>query len=70
GVAFLSEGLDAYAARAVITRHAARSLDLQYYIWKDDLIGHLMAQELYQAAERGVRVRLLLDDMKAQDKDA
>ncbi|MGH8036387.1 MAG: phospholipase D family protein [Stenotrophomonas sp.] len=70
GVAFLSEGLDAYAARAVITRHAARSLDLQYYIWKDDLIGHLMAQELYQAAERGVRVRLLLDDMNAQDKDA
>lgn len=70
GVAFLSEGLDAYAARAVITRHAARSLDLQYYIWKDDLIGHLMAQELYQAAQRGVRVRLLLDDMNAQDKDA
>ena len=70
GVAFLSEGLDAYAARAVVTRHAARSLDLQYYMWKDDLIGHLMAQELYQAAERGVRVRLLLDDMNAQDKDA
>ena len=70
GVAFLSEGLDAYAARAVITRNAARSLDLQYYIWKDDLIGHLMARELYQAAERGVRVRLLLDDMNAQDKDA
>ena len=70
GVAFLSQGLDAYAARAVVTRHAARSLDLQYYIWKDDLIGHLMAQELYRAAERGVRVRLLLDDMNAQDKDA
>lgn len=70
GVAFLSEGLDAYAARAVVTRHAARSLDLQYYMWKDDLIGHLMARELYQAAERGVRVRLLLDDMNAQDKDA
>ncbi|WP_313343105.1 phospholipase D family protein [Stenotrophomonas sp.] len=70
GVAFLSDGLDAYAARAVITRHAGRSLDLQYYIWKDDLIGHLMARELYQAAERGVRVRMLLDDMNAQDKDA
>jgi putative cardiolipin synthase len=70
GVAFLADGLDAYAARAVITRHAGRSLDLQYYIWHDDLIGHLMAQELYQAAERGVRVRILLDDMNAQDKDA
>lgn len=70
GVAFLPEGLEAYAARAVITRHAARSLDLQYYIWHDDLIGHLMVQELHQAAERGVRVRILLDDMNAQDKDA
>jgi len=70
GVAFLSDGLDAYAARAVITRHAARSLDLQYYIWHDDLIGHLMVQELHQAAERGVRVRILLDDMNAHDKDA
>ncbi|MCF7751870.1 phospholipase D family protein [Bacillus subtilis subsp. subtilis] len=70
GVAFLADGLDAYAARAVITAHAGRSLDLQYYIWHDDLIGHLMAQSLHQAAERGVRVRLLLDDMNAQDKDA
>ncbi len=70
GVAFLSDGLDAYAARAVITQHAGRSLDLQYYIWQDDLIGHLMANELYRAAERGVRVRILLDDMNAQDKDA
>ncbi|WP_313462066.1 phospholipase D family protein [Stenotrophomonas sp.] len=70
GVAFLSDGLEAYAARAVITRHAARSLDLQYYIWHDDLIGHLMVQELHQAAERGVRVRILLDDMNAHDKDA
>ena len=70
GVAFLADGLDAYAARAVITQHAGRSLDLQYYIWQNDLIGHLMARELYQAAERGVRVRILLDDMNAQDKDA
>lgn len=70
GVAFLADGLDAFAARAVITRHAGRSLDLQYYIWHDDMVGHLMAQELYQAAERGVRVRILLDDMNAQDKDA
>lgn len=70
GVGFLSDGLDAYAARTVITRHAARSLDLQYYIWHDDLVGHLMAQELHAAAERGVRVRILLDDMNAHDKDA
>ena len=70
GVAFLADGLDAYAARAVITQHATRSLDLQYYLWHDDLIGHLVARELYAAAERGVRVRLLLDDMNGHDKDA
>ncbi|WP_127564652.1 phospholipase D family protein [Stenotrophomonas indicatrix] len=70
GVAFLSDGMDAFAARAVITEHAGRSLDLQYYIWHDDLIGHLMAKALYDAAERGVRVRILLDDMNAKDKDA
>lgn len=70
GVAFLSDGMDAFAARAMISNHAGRSLDLQYYIWHDDLIGHLMAKALYDAALRGVRVRLLLDDMNAKDKDA
>ncbi len=70
GVAFLSDGLDAFAARAVITEQAGRSLDLQYYIWHDDRVGHLMAKALHDAAERGVRVRLLLDDMNAKDKDA
>lgn len=70
GVAFLSDGLDAFAARAVVTAQAGRSLDLQYYIWHDDLIGHLMAKALHEAAERGVRVRILLDDMNAKDKDA
>ncbi len=70
GVAFLSDGMDAFAARAKITEQAGRSLDLQYYIWHDDLVGHLMAKALYDAAERGVRVRILLDDMNAKDKDA
>ncbi|KAA8997854.1 phospholipase D family protein [Stenotrophomonas cyclobalanopsidis] len=69
GVAFLGDGMDAYAARALITGQAGRSLDLQYYIWHDDLMGHLMAKALYDAAERGVRVRLLLDDMNGRDKD-
>ena len=70
GVAFLSDGMDAFAARSVITEHAGRSLDLQYYIWHDDLVGHLLAKALYDAAERGVRVRILLDDLNAKDKDA
>ena len=69
GVLWLSDGLDAFAARSVISQRAGRSLDVMYYIWKDDLPGHLMAHELYQAAERGVRVRLLLDDMNMHGFD-
>jgi cardiolipin synthase C len=69
GVLWLSDGLDAFAARSVISQRAGRSLDVMYYIWKDDLPGHLMARELYQAAERGVRVRLLLDDLNAHGLD-
>ena len=69
GVVWLSDGLDAFAARSVVSRRAGRSLDVMYYIWKDDVPGHLMARELYQAAERGVRVRLLLDDLNAHGLD-
>lgn len=69
GVLMLSDGLDAFASRAMAARRAGRSLDLQYYIWHDDLTGHLLAREVYLAAERGVRVRLLLDDMNAEGLD-
>lgn len=69
GAAYLSDGLEAYAARSIITRQAGRSLDLQYYMWHDDMVGHLLAHDVYQAAERGVRVRLLLDDMNAAGMD-
>jgi putative cardiolipin synthase len=69
GVLMLSDGLDGFASRVIATRRAGRSLDLQYYIWHDDLTGHLLAREVYFAAERGVRVRLLLDDMNAEGLD-
>ncbi|MGB6030012.1 MAG: phospholipase D family protein, partial [Rhodanobacter sp.] len=61
--------LDAFAARAASARLAGRSLDLQYYMWHDDLVGHLLAREVYAAAERGVRVRLLLDDINTKGLD-
>ena len=48
---------------------AARSLDVQSYIWHADLTGSYFAQELLLAADRGVRVRLLLDDMDARAKN-
>ncbi|AOH36693.1 phospholipase D family protein [Luteimonas sp. JM171] len=69
GVVMLVDGLDAFAARAISTRRAGRSIDLMYYIWQDDLTGHLLLRELWEAAERGVRVRLLLDDINTRGKD-
>ncbi|MBC7861014.1 MAG: Hpt domain-containing protein, partial [Burkholderiaceae bacterium] len=45
------------AARAAAARAARQSLDLQYYIWKADLTGQLLAREVLQAADRGVQVR-------------
>jgi putative cardiolipin synthase len=69
GLALLAGNLDAFAARAVTARNAGRSLDLQYYIWKDDLTGRLLADEIARAADRGVRVRLLLDDINARGLD-
>lgn len=62
GVRLMRDGKDAFAARALLARSAERTLDVQYYIWHDDLSGSLMFDELEAAADRGVRVRLLLDD--------
>ena len=53
---------EAFAARVLLARAAERSLDVQYYIWHGDTTGYLMFEEIWNAAERGVRVRLLLDD--------
>ena len=62
GVLPLLDGHDAFAARATLAEAAERSLDIQYYIWRDDLSGTLLLDALRRAADRGVRVRLLLDD--------
>lgn len=58
----LVDSLDAFAARMLLVYAADRTLDVQYYIWRKDLTGVLLLGALYEAAERGVRVRLLLDD--------
>jgi cardiolipin synthase C len=62
GIYPLADGRDAFAARALLARRAERSIDLQYYIWRNDLTGMLLLDALRTAAARGVRVRLLLDD--------
>lgn len=68
GVVPLPDGRDAFAARVLLARAAERTLDVQYYIWHEDLTGRLLAAELVRAAERGVRVRVLIDDLDARDK--
>lgn len=62
GVVPLANGADAFAARMLLTDLATTSIDTQYYIWRADLTGYLLLDRLMQAANRGVRVRLLLDD--------
>ena len=69
GFLLLENGLDAFVARAVLARFAERSLDVQYYLYHDDLVGRLFTDQLVQAAERGVRVRLLVDDMDLSGRD-
>lgn len=63
----LDRGHDALLARLAIIETAQASIDVQYYIFRDDEAGNLLAWRLFEAAERGVRVRLLLDDMQKYD---
>ncbi|MEO5587003.1 MAG: phospholipase D family protein [Novosphingobium sp.] len=58
----LHDPKDAFAARLWLIRSARRTLDVQYYIWHDDLSGSLVLDEIVAAARRGVAVRLLIDD--------
>ncbi len=69
GLIPLLQGEDALLARFALAHMAGRSLDLQYYIWRDDFTGRLLLRSLLYAADRGVRVRLLLDDVGAHPGD-
>jgi len=66
----LIEGTEAFVARMQSARMAVRSVDVQTYIWHADLTGRFLAYQLLESADRGVRVRLLLDDMDARAKSA
>jgi putative cardiolipin synthase len=65
----VADGLDAFALRVQLMRRARHTLDLQYYIIHADETGQLLAAEVLRAADRGVRVRILLDDIYAADND-
>ncbi len=64
----LREGTDAYLARQAMLILAESSIDVQYFIWHGDLVGKLLFNGLLQAAERGVCVRILLDDININSK--
>lgn len=63
GAQILEKGEEALLARAWLVDHAESSIDVQYFIWSTDNIGILAAEALLRAAERGVKVRVIVDDL-------
>jgi putative cardiolipin synthase len=69
GVHILEKGEEALMGRAWLAQHATETIDIQYFIWSTDNIGILAAQMLLEAAERGVTVRVLVDDFLIDAED-
>ncbi len=69
GLVLLASGTDAFLARLLLAANARDRLDLQYYLYHNDLTGKVFTWALLQAADRGVRIRLLLDDMATRGVD-
>ena len=63
GVLVLDKGEEALFARAWLTDHAQATIEVQYFIWSTDNIGVLATEALLRAAERGVKVRVIVDDL-------
>jgi putative cardiolipin synthase len=68
GFRLLTFSTNALMSRVTLADHAEHTLDLQYYIFANDATGRLVAQRLLAAADRGVRVRLLLDDINVDEQ--
>jgi putative cardiolipin synthase len=67
GMIPLASGTEALSARLSLAGIAEQTLDLQYYIWHSDLTGKVVMEKILDAADRGVRVRLLVDDLHEDD---
>lgn len=65
----LVNGMDALGARLDMIEKAEKSVDMQYFLMKDDTAGQVMSNALLEAAKRGVRVRFLLDDVFTSASD-
>ena len=70
GFYILSDGIEALSARLLMAERAERSIDAQYYLINNDITGHAFIAALLRAADRGVRVRLLIDDVFTGGYDA
>lgn len=69
GVHLLVDGVNAFAARLALIELASSSIDVQYYLFHNDLTGKMLAAALLNAADKGVRVRLLIDDVDLSGRD-
>ena len=69
GHVLVPNGQEAFLVRNAMAGLAEKSLDIQYYLWEADTTGLLLIQQLIEAADRGVRVRLLLDDIHTEGQD-
>lgn len=63
GIYLMPKGIEALGARLRLSRLAETGIDLQYFLIEDDIVGDLLIRELMNAADRGVRVRILMDDI-------
>ena len=68
GVYILEQGTEAMLTRGWLSKHAQRTIDVQYFIFSADNIGLIAIDYLVKAAERGVKVRLLVDDIMVDAK--
>ncbi|MBO4480569.1 MAG: phospholipase D family protein [Alphaproteobacteria bacterium] len=62
GATLIDDGLSAFVVRAAFARMATKTIDLQTYIYSNDFSSHVLIGELKNAADRGVKVRILIDD--------
>ncbi|MFC4992629.1 phospholipase D family protein [Rubritalea tangerina] len=70
GFAVIPTSREAFTNRVGLAEFAEKTIDVQYYIWNNDTVGNLLAERLIRAAERGVRVRFLVDDLNFQHRDS
>ena len=70
GFAVIEGNRQAFTDRIALADNAQKTLDVQYYIWSPDTIGRILGDHVVRAAQRGVRVRFLIDDLNVTTPDS